>query len=424
MPTTIAQTIVVDSNTSVVLLDTQTLTDNKDIVVLLPSSILPGRIVSVRDTTGNMSPLRRIVISTISGVQYFNSNYPSSVVINQPLGFVTVTNRDPTTWVLQNTFAFPAEQSVADVQGVNATYMFTGTLFASNAITTYSTLYAMSSVSTNYVNTVDTLASGNLYVGPSLNTAARFQGKGSAVFTGNVSAWSTISTGQDILVGRSLNVVSSFNVGGSTVMFGTLSTLENVYFRSSLAVTGISYLSSVSTFGPNIGIAADVYMTANRLNTSSLTTREIITSNTTTTLNLVVNSNTTLSNLSTLGSNIGFGADLYITSNSVFAASTLAKSVTASNILTSLSTNTSSLTVYSITNLSSLSTTGLVSFANDVSMKNNTLNVGNVQASTTTVTDYLTTTSSVFSTLTILSSATLTNLSTFGAIGFGADVYM
>jgi hypothetical protein len=332
----IAQTIIVDSNTSVVLLNTQTLTDNQDIVVLLSTSTLPGRIVSVRDTTGNMTPIRRIVISTMIGTQYFNTNYPSSVVINQPFGFITVTNRDPYTWVLQNTFAFPAEQSVADVQGVNANYILTSTMTSSNWINT-NTLYATSTVSTNYVNTTDVLATGNLYVGPYLSSASRFQAKGSAVFTGNVAAWSTISTGQDILVGRSLNVVSSFNVGGSTVMFGTLSTLGNVYFASTLTVKDQTYLSSVSTFGPNIGIAADVFMTANRLNTSSLGTIGLVTSNTTTTRDLVVTSNATLSNLSTLGSNIGFGADLYITSNSVFAASTLAKSVTASNILVALS---------------------------------------------------------------------------------------
>ena len=417
----IAQSITVDSNTSVVLLNTQTLIDNQDIVVLLSTSTLPGRIISIRDTTGNITPLRRIVVSTSIGVQYFNTNYPSSVVINQPFGFITVTNRDPTTWVLQNTFAFPAEQSVADVQGVNANYMFTSTLFASNAITTYTSLFAKSTVSTTYVNTLDVLASGNLYVGASLSSATRFQATGSAAFTGNLAVWSTISTGQDIVVGRSLNVVSSFNVGGSTVMFGTLSTMGNVYFSSALTVNGQTNISSLSTFGL-VGFGADVFMTNNRLNTSSVRTRELTTSNTTTTLNLVVNCNTFLSNISISGPTVNVGVDLYITNNSVFAASTLAKSVTASNILETPSTNTSSLTVYSITNLSSLSTTGIVSFANDVYMKNTTLYVGDVQASTTTVTNYLTTTSSVFSTLTVLSSATITNLSTFGSIGFGADV--
>ena len=421
----IAQTVIVDSNTSVVLLNTQTLTDNQDIVVLLSTSTLPGRIVSIRDTTGNMTPLRRIVISTMSGAQYYNTNFPSSVVVNQPLGFVTVTNRDPYTWVLQNTFAFPAELSVADVQGVNANYVFANTLFSSNAITTKTHLYAASTVSTTYVNTMDVLASGNLYVGSTsaLSNAPRFQTTGNAVFTGNVSAWSTISTGQDVVVGRSLNVISSFNVGGSTVMFGTLSTLGPVAFASTLTVNDQTRLSNLSTFGPTIGFGADVFMTANRLNTSSLTSREVTASNIITTLNLVVNCNTSLSNLSVSGPTINVGADLYITNNSIFAASTLAKSITASNILVAPSTNTSSLTVYTLANLSSISTTGIAAFVNDVYLASNMFVASNIQVSSLS-TFFMAATSTTTSTLTVTGRATITNMSTFGAIGFGDDVYI
>ena len=421
----IAQTVIVDSNTSVVLLNTQTITDNQDIVVLLSTSTLPGRIVSIRDTTGNMTPLRRIVISTMSGAQYYNTNFPSSVVINQPLGFVTVTNRDPYTWVLQNTFAFPAELSVADVQGVNANYVFANTLFSSNAITTKTHLYAASTVSTTYVNTMDVLASGNLYVGSTsaLSNAPRFQTTGNAVFTGNVSAWSTISTGQDIVVGRSLNVISSFNVGGSTVMFGNLSTVGAVAFASTLTVNSQTTLSNLSTLGPTIGFGADVFMTANTLNTSTVRTRELVTSNTTTTLNLVVNCNTSLSNLSVSGPTINVGADLYITNNSIFAASTLAKSITASNILMALSTNTSSLTVYTLANLSSISTTGIAAFVNDVYLASNMFVASNIQVSSLS-TFFMAATSTTTSTLTVTGRATITNMSTFGAIGFGDDVYI
>ena len=270
MPT-IAQEIVVNSNTSVVLLDTQTLPNFNDIVVYLSTANIPGRIVSIRDTTGNLSTTKRIVVSTTSGVSYFNTNYPSSVVINQPYGFITVTTRDPSTWVLQNTFAFPAELSVADVQGVNSKYMLTSTLIVSDVITA-NTIYSISSVNTNYLSTTDALASGNLYVGTKLNTAPRFQATGSAVLTGNVSVWSTLSTGQDVVVGRSLNVISSFNVGGSTVMFGSVSLLNNVFMASTLVVGGSTVLSNLSTFGPNIGIAADVFMTRNQLNTSDFPT--------------------------------------------------------------------------------------------------------------------------------------------------------
>ena len=407
--TSVIQQVTVDSNTSVVLLNTQSLLDNNDIVVLLSTTTLPGRIVSIRDTTGNLSATRRIVVSTMMGTQFFGG--VSSYTLTQPFAFVTVANRDPTTWVLQNTFAFPAPTTVASVLGVTAGFMIVSSIQAQTVFST--TVMQVSSLNVeNVVAKNDVTNAGNLYVGA---TQARFGTKGNANFTGNVSVVSTLSTGLDIVVGQSLNVLSSMNVGGSTFMHGSLSTLGTLYARSSLTVDGPSYMSSLSTSGL-VGFGGDLYMTNNTAYISSISAASFLVDT------FTALSNTTLTNLSTLGPRIGFGADVYLTQNTLFDSSTFSKYVGASTI-GAVSTTTSSLNVYATTRLSTVSTTGTAAFVGTVYLQNDLVGP-NIATSTVEATNAMKTSSMFTSSLTVPGLTNLSNLSTVGNIGFGSDVYM
>ena len=409
MPTSVVQQVTVDSNTSVVLLNTQSLVDNNDIVVLLSTTTLPGRIVSIRDTTGNLSAARRIVVSTITGTQFLDG--VSSYTLTQPYAFVTVANRDPTTWILQNTFAFPAPTTVANVLGVTAGFMIVSSIQAQTVFST--TVMQVSSLNVeNVVAKNDVTNGGNLYVG---YAATRFATKGNANFAGNVSVVSTLSTGLDIVVGQSLNVVSSMNVGGSTFMYGSLSTLGTVYAGSSLTVGGPSYLSSLSTSGL-VGFGGDLYMTNNTAFISSVSAATLLVDT------LTALSNTELHNLSTFGPRVGFGADIYMTQNTLFNSSTFSKYVGASTI-GATSTTTSSLNVYGTTALSSVSTTGTAAFVGTVYLQNSLVGP-NIATSTAQATNAIQTSSLFASSLTVPGQTTLSNLSTLGNIGFGADIYM
>ena len=117
---TILSNIYVDSNVSVVLADTSNLPNNNDIVVLLSTIYVPGRIVSVRDVFGNLSSTKRIIVSTMAGNRFLDNT--SSIVLDQPYAFVTVNNLQPSVWVLQNTFAFPQQASAASLIGLTASY--------------------------------------------------------------------------------------------------------------------------------------------------------------------------------------------------------------------------------------------------------------------------------------------------------------
>jgi hypothetical protein len=108
--------ITVTASTSVVLVATS-VNAPTDHVVLFPQLSNIGRLITVRDNDGQASLTNPIVMSTMTGTTFTTGN---QININQPFGFVTVTTQTPTTYSILNTFAFPAEQSAANIQTLNA----------------------------------------------------------------------------------------------------------------------------------------------------------------------------------------------------------------------------------------------------------------------------------------------------------------
>ena len=108
--------ITVNASTSVVLVATS-VNAPTDHVVLFPQLSTIGRLITVRDNDGQASLTNPVIMSTVAGVTFTTGN---EIRINQPFGFVTVTTQTPTTYSILNTFAFPAEQSAANIQTLNA----------------------------------------------------------------------------------------------------------------------------------------------------------------------------------------------------------------------------------------------------------------------------------------------------------------
>ena len=271
MTQTISQTITLTSNTSVILIDSSTIPANGDVVVLIPSITLPGRIVNVRDTAGLLSPTKRIILSTMYGVKLLDTAFPSSVILNQPFAFVTAANRDPTLWAIQNTFAFPAELSVANLQGVNSDYLTTNTIlanFISTGILTISTtntnnLYSKT-VSTNYLAvTNDVKINGGMYVLSSFIsslTVSSIKGDGAGLF--NLAAISSLDL-QSTVIGLSniyikIGTETSYVIQGdfntamsqvSTVFLNAESTITSTIFANTAYFSSLnvstSYFSSL-----------------------------------------------------------------------------------------------------------------------------------------------------------------------------------
>ena len=107
----------ITASTSVVLVATSVGAPT-DHIVYFPNLSTIGRLLTVRDNDGQASLINPIIMSTI-GNATFNTGY-NSIFINQPFGFVTLTTQPNGLYSVVNTFAFPAEQSAANIQSLNA----------------------------------------------------------------------------------------------------------------------------------------------------------------------------------------------------------------------------------------------------------------------------------------------------------------
>lgn len=152
-----ASPVVVNGDTSLVLIDTSVLTANQSAVVILSTINYPGRTVTIRDSLGHLSSPQTIIVSTQQGVRFADGN--SSIVMTQPYAFLTVTSRDPTSWNLKNSFAFPQNQTIA-----NAAALTTSSVVTSN-------VYAYNFVSTPYLNAQSFNAISSYVTGPSYTSS-------------------------------------------------------------------------------------------------------------------------------------------------------------------------------------------------------------------------------------------------------------
>jgi hypothetical protein len=107
-----AAPVIVDGDTSLVLVNTRDLIAGQTAVVLLSSISYPGRTVTIRDSVGHLSSPQTIIVSTQQGVLFADGT--SSIVMTQPYAFLTVTSRDASSWNLKNSFAFPQNQTIAN----------------------------------------------------------------------------------------------------------------------------------------------------------------------------------------------------------------------------------------------------------------------------------------------------------------------
>jgi hypothetical protein len=157
---------IVDKNTSFVLVDTL-FPIQSTAVVYLSSVSIPGRIVSIKDSTGGLGPTKFITVSTSKDVLFANGT--NSASFNAPYGFMTCTNQSPSAWTITNTYGFPTQSTPAytlslrsesiEATTISTNYLSLSTLTFANGTTPYkifgsATLVAGTvTITTNYVNT-------------------------------------------------------------------------------------------------------------------------------------------------------------------------------------------------------------------------------------------------------------------------------
>lgn len=220
----------VDRNTSYVLVDTS-FPANSTAVVYLSSISIPGRIVSVKDSTGGLDVTKFITVSTSKDVYFANSTVSAS--FNAPYGFITCTNQGPRNWVITNTYGFPTQSTPAytlsltagaiQVSSISSFSVYTKTLFVSSIIT--DGLTANSVTFPGYVNittanefTASTITSSNSIRGLTVETSNLTASN--TILTSNITAsnsiLTTLLTGSNSILGSNLTASNSVSTSNLT----------------------------------------------------------------------------------------------------------------------------------------------------------------------------------------------------------------
>ncbi|NBO70217.1 hypothetical protein EBV26_07010 [bacterium] len=275
-------TNIVNGDTSLILINTRDLAANDTAVVLLSSINYPGRTVTIRDSVGYLSSPQSIIVSTQSGVTFADGT--SSITMNQPFSYLTVTSRDASSWSLKNSFAFPQNKTIA-----NAASFTTSSIVTSN-------VYSYMFVSTPYINTetfaarsslavygptyISTLLVGTPFTtlqadpGYSLYVQGAFKNTGNMNVEGDVYVRGNMSTGSNLYVLGNISSLGSFGVGGDIMTVGNILAPNGSVITNNIDVRGTTSIGGAATFSNSVVIASNVSVgnavTASNFTTSSM----------------------------------------------------------------------------------------------------------------------------------------------------------
>jgi len=215
-----AQTYTVTGRTSIVLISSL---QSPNTVVLLSSIQYPGHIVGVRDITGsNQIAQNPIIISTMSSLKFYDGT--SSVLLNKPNGFISLSSRDRSTWQLLNSVGFLTTLSTGFLETLTTQNVYVTT---TSSVQAYASSMTVANV--NISKSFEVL--GNTNIGGNIQIAGSFNVFSSLRAFQNVNLSSVLDVGGDVRFPSSLFVRDSLTIGSN------LSTLQNATIKDNLLVT-------------------------------------------------------------------------------------------------------------------------------------------------------------------------------------------
>lgn len=214
-----AQVYTVTASTSVVLISTITAPNT---IVLLGSVPYSGHIVGVRDTTGSSAITNYpVIVSTMSSLSFYDGT--SSILLNTPNAFVSLSSRGPTSWQVLNSVGFLNTLSNGFLQGLTAQ---TGYVTSMNVLN----------------ESISSVVAGRVTVLSSITVLGTANIQGDITITGGLSvnsslrAYQNVSLSSGLVVGGSASFPSSLLVNGSLQVGSNLSTLQLLRIQDELVI--------------------------------------------------------------------------------------------------------------------------------------------------------------------------------------------
>lgn len=386
-----AAPVIVNGDTSLVLVNTRDLVAGQTAVVLLSSISYPGRTVTIRDSLGFLSSPQTILISTQRGVKFADGS--SQIQITQPFGYLTVTSRDPYSWNVKNSFGFPQNLTIANALSLTTSSVTTSNLYSQTYLSTpYINTTALTVTSTTAVNGptyTSSLLVGNpdttanllvtdpgysLYSQGSVKVFGNTDIEGSGRFTGSVS------TGSNLFVLGTISTLGNFGARGDIMTMGNVLAANGSVIANNLDVRGTTTIGGQVTFSNSVTINSNLsvrtaissvfYTTSTLQMLSSISFNEkyityrgndLLFSDTVTvpglsTLNLTASNGIQTSNLTVYTTIAANNVSLFLLSStaitnpsgSLTISSVVANTATFSNTVTAADLQTSSLTASTI----------------------------------------------------------------------------
>ena len=260
--------VIINGDTSLVLVDTSVLTSNQSAVVLLSSINYPGRTVTIRDSMGYLSTPQRIIVSTQQGVLFADGT--SSIAMTQPYSYLTITSRDSNSWNLKNSFAFPQNQTIANAAALSVSSVITSNAYVSGFLSTpYMNLKTI--VATSSLAVYGPTFFSTLLVGLPTTTATTDPGysayiQGSWKNLGGLDIEGTVNTTGNISTGSNLYVLGNISTLGNIGAAGDIMTLGNLYatngslITNNLDVRGLTSIGGPTTVATSLLIGSNLYV--------------------------------------------------------------------------------------------------------------------------------------------------------------------
>lgn len=258
--------VVVNGDTSVILVNTRSLTANQSAVVILSSINYPGRTVTIRDSVGYLSSPQTIIVSTQQNV--FFADGTSSIIMTQPYSYLTVTSRDANSWNLKNSFGFPQNLTIANAAALTTSSIVTSNLFAQSFVSTpYMNLQTLNATSSSAIygpTFVSTLLVGppvtalttdpgyNLYVQGAMKMTGTMDVEGASRFRGSVS------TGSNLFVLGNISSLGAFGARGDIMTLGNFLAPNGSIITNNLDVRGVTNIGGSATFSNSLTIASNL----------------------------------------------------------------------------------------------------------------------------------------------------------------------
>jgi hypothetical protein len=280
-------TYLVNSNTSVIPIKTNTLSTAEYVLVYLPTTSNIGQLITIRDSFGYLSSPQAILVSTTGGASITGGTNP--IRIQQGYGYVTLRSESTSKWSIidQNAFSSPTQNYA--MRGI--TYGAVNVIQTGYIINSVSSTGSYLGINTQIFSTLESIApifANSVGVNFFNTLSDTYFQNGSAFITGSTVMLSSLSLPGSVSITGNANITGPMGLQSSMTVTGPFTfstntgrfTVQNIvstnfrfYADNSISTGGTTSISSFARVQDNMYVSS---LTTNATYANMTQTNEIV----------------------------------------------------------------------------------------------------------------------------------------------------